>query len=358
MSLALLGFSFFSEISYQRLLRLQNKYKDLLIAWQELSAGDLRMLGVLPKSIEEIILTKKKINLNEYHEKLLQENIQCIDIFSLEYPALLKEIYDPPIVLYKKGELSLQGCEGLAVVGTRHPTSYGVTVTKQLIPELQGFTIVSGLAAGIDTVAHRAALDHGLPTIAVMGTGLDTVYPYENKKLFEQIVTEGAVLSEYPLGSKPMKWHFPRRNRIITGLSRTVVVVEGSVTSGAILSGKIALDQDRNVYAVPGNISSEKSTGTNWLIGQGAAPVCSIEQFSREIRLGQQLQFPIQAPVIELTDLEEKIMACLPLNQAVDTDMVIEQSGCSFTDVVQGLLSLELKRAVTQLPGKRIVRVG
>jgi len=282
---AILGFSLFPEFNFSRLRLLGRKYKQNFdLAWQELCAKDLAELGIKTGSIAEIIAAKQKVNIKIYLEKLAELKINFIDIFSADYPQVLREIYDPPLVLYKKGPLALNKfC--LAVVGTRAPTDYGLKATETIVRELKpaGATIVSGLALGIDTKAHQTALQNNIPTIAVLGTGLDRIYPRENTKLFENIAETGALLSEYVPGIKPEPWNFPRRNRIITGLSRATLVMEGNFKSGALISGKIALAQDREVYALPGPIFSEKSSGPNWLLQQGAAPLLNAEQLVQEL---------------------------------------------------------------------------
>jgi DNA processing protein len=351
----LLGFSFYSDITYFRLQHLLKKYPSAVVAWEQLSLKDLIELKIAPTRALEIIEHKNKLDLEKYADTLRAKNILVIDIFSAEYPSCLKEIYNPPLLLHCLGASSLQ-CDGLALVGTRHPTSYGIKATEQLVQELavSGLTIVSGLAFGIDTVAHTTALQNNLSTIAVLGTGLDLPYPPENKKLFERIARKGLLVSEYPLNTKPMKWHFPHRNRIITGLSRAVCVMEGALTSGAMITGKLALDQNRDVYALPGQIFSAQAAGPNWLIAQGAKPIISLTDTVRELS-GKQLSFAPQQLWPDLTG-NEKIIYDLLGDIPGQLDTLIEKTQLPYTTLIQELVRMQLKGLVSELPGKRFVK--
>lgn len=351
----LLGFSFYSDITYFRLQRLLKKYPSVELAWEQFSLKDLTELKIAPTRAAEIIEHKKKVDLEKYADTLQTKNIFVIDIFSPEYPPCLKEIYNPPLLLHCLGVASLL-CDGLAIVGTRHPTTYGTKATEQFVQELAaaGLTIVSGLAFGIDTVAHTTALQKRLPTIAVLGTGLDLPYPPENKKLFERIANEGLLVSEYPLNTKPMKWHFPHRNRIITGLSRAVCVMEGALTSGAMITGKLALDQNRDVYALPGQIFSPQAAGPNWLISQGAKPIISIPDTARELS-GKQLSFAPQQLWPDLTG-NEKIIYEMLGDIPGQLDSLIEKTQLPYALLMQELVRMQLKGLVSELPGKRFVK--
>jgi DNA processing protein len=352
---SLLGFSFYSDLTWFRLQRLIKKYSSAENAWENLLLSDLLELKIAATRAEEILAHKKKVSLEKYRERLQAKNIFVLDIFSKEYPQRLKEIYNPPLVLYGKGKAPLN-CDGLAIVGTRHPTAYGAKVTAQLVQELAGssLTIISGLAYGIDTVAHTAALQNELSTIAVLGTGLDLPYPPENKKLFERIASEGLLVSEYPLNTKPMKWHFPHRNRIITGLARAVCVIEGAQTSGAMITGKLALDQNRDVYALPGQIFATQAQGPNWLIGQGAKPLISITETVRELT-GKQLSFAPQQLWPELSGNEKTIYELLN-DTPCQLDNLLERTALPFATLMQDIVKMQLKGLVSELPGKRFVR--
>ncbi len=352
-------FSLFPEFNYRRFRLLLTKYGDAVSAWEKFSAADLRELGIRSANISELLAKRSKTKMADYEKNLAEQNIKVIEITSPEYPAILKEIYDPPLVLYKKGPLDVSKINGIAVVGTRNPSPYGIKATEQTVAGMKSLElpIVSGLALGIDAVAHFTALACGLPTVAVLGTGLDRVYPYENKKIFAEIEKTGALLSEYPPGIKPEPWNFPRRNRIITGLSRAVLVMEGSIKSGALISGKLALAQDRDVYALPGPIFSETSAGTNWLIAQGAQPLLSVEQLCDDILPGRQLDLHKKiVPENIFLSAEEKDIFKLIENNNYSLDDLLDSSQWPYAKLIQTITALELKGVIAQLPGKRYVR--
>ena len=219
--------------------------------------------------------------------------ISKIEINDPEFPRILKEIYDPPREIYIRGDIEILNKPSLAVVGTRKATDYGIRAAEGIIKNLPpGFVIVSGLALGIDTVAHRAALNKNIPTIAVLGSSIDdqSIYPRENAKLAYEIIAKGgAIISEYESPSPPQKQNFPKRNRIISGLSKAVIVIEAPEKSGALITAKCALEQNREVYALPGSIFSENSRGTNNLIKQGAHPIISLKEIIEEIEHQDQL---------------------------------------------------------------------
>ncbi|MEW6006919.1 MAG: DNA-processing protein DprA [bacterium] len=228
---------------------------------------------------------RKKIDIKK-EIKLAKENgIRIIVVEDEEYPESLKLISDPPIVLYIKGKIIPDDKLSIAIVGSRHSSSYGRNVCEMLGRELSklGFTIVSGMARGIDTIAHRACLEAKGRTIAVLGSGLLNVYPSENKPLFEKICENGAVISEFPLDTPPFKDNFPRRNRIIAGLSLGCVVVEAKERSGALITARLAMESGREVFAVPGEITKETSKGTNKLIKEGVKPVCDVLDIIEEL---------------------------------------------------------------------------
>ncbi len=255
----------------QRFNRMESYFGSLESAWQA-EAGELRDAGIAPGLVEEIDTARSSIDPDLEVDRLLRSGITPIHMRSEKYPDLLAEVDDAPPVIYVCGELLPKDLGGIAIVGTRDATSYGVEMASRISGELSsmGVTVVSGLARGIDTAAHRASLRAGGRTIGVMAGGLDAIYPASNRGLARQIVDSGCLLSEYRLGARTKREHFPRRNRIISGLSRGVVVVEAAKKSGATWTVKWALEQNREVFAVPGNATSSKSEGTNWLIQQGA----------------------------------------------------------------------------------------
>lgn len=255
----------------QRLNRIETYFGSLEDAWQA-RRGELRDAGIGPALVENIDAKRNHTDPDEEMDKLIQSGIRPIHLRSDEYPEHLAESDDAPAVIYVCGDLISQDSNAVAIVGTRNATPYGIEMASIISGELarMGVTIVSGLAIGIDTAAHRAALKAGGRTVAVLAGGLDSIYPQQNRGLARQIVESGCLISEYQLGTRSKRDHFPRRNRIISGLSRGVVVVEAAKKSGATWTVKWALEQNREVFAVPGNATSPQSEGTNWLIQQGA----------------------------------------------------------------------------------------
>ncbi len=246
---------------------------------------DLSSRGISAGVCERLLAYRKNFDVTEYYQQLLEQNISLVTIFDAEYPEDLKRIYNPPAVLYIKGNLPRDCPAGIAIVGTRRATVYGAKVAHKVAGDLaaNGICIVSGMARGIDTCAHKGALEAGGLTIAVLGCGVDVVYPPENRALAEQIQQSGAIVSEFPLGTPPDKMNFPARNRIISGLSRGVVVVEAPVKSGALITADFALEQGREVFAVPGPITSRNSEGCHHLIRDGARLLQGVEDVLEEL---------------------------------------------------------------------------
>lgn len=298
----------------------------------------------------------------EIGEKLADKTIsQGITIFTLwdkEYPQLLKKIYDPPVLLFSIGKPLNAKEDAVAIVGTRSATQYGKRVTIKLATELssKNIVIVSGLARGIDTVAHTATVQNKQRTIAVLGSGIDIIYPSENRKLFENILEKGTIVSEFPIGTKPEASNFPKRNRIISGLCHATIVVEAGNKSGAILTALNAVDQNREIFAVPGRIDDKQSLGCIRLIRNGAIPVQNGEQVIDNIknRLYHQIT-PVQQSIkLDLTNEEQKVFKHLS-NDPLHIDLLSEKSGIGVTALLGILLSLELKGAIMQISGKQFV---
>jgi len=297
-----------------------------------------------------------------------------IEISDVRYPGLLRNIPDPPPVLYVDGELEPVDVQAVAIVGSRHATLYGIRIARTLAEELSrlGFTIVSGMARGIDRVAHEGALAAGGRTLAVLGCGLDVAYPPDHTQLRAQVAEAGALLPEFPLGSPPLAAHFPRRNRILSGLSLGVVVVEAAEGSGSLITAKLAAEQGREVFAVPGPIDAPTSRGTHGLLKQGAKLTETVDDILEELL--PQLERPVikrslfPGPVAGVPEPrrssyepanfspeEEKVYAvvgCEP--QSIDE--LSERAALASSRVVCALLSLELKDAVRQAPGQRYHR--
>ena len=276
-----------------------------------------------------------------------------------DYPLLLKKIYDAPVLLYIKGEPLKEKEDCVAIVGTRRFTPYGKSATQTIAKDLasRNIAVVSSLARGIDTIAHKTAVQTGGRTLAVLGSGLDVIYPGENRRLAEDICPKGTLISEFPLGTQPDRGNFPRRNRIISGLSHATVVAEAGNRSGAILTALNAVDQNRDVFAVSGRINDPQSVGANRLIRNGATPVSSGAEIIREInpRLFHPLQ-PVKKSIsIKLTDQEQLILEVLR-QDPVHIDALDQSVDMDITSLLEILVKLELKNAVQQMGGKQFVR--
>jgi len=283
------------------------------------------------------------------------------------YPPLLKNIHDPPLVLYVMGNPALLDCRGIGIVGSRAATHYGRNISEHMANKLadQGFTIVSGMALGIDTAAHMGALAAAGRTIAVLGCGLDVVYPPGNHKLYKDIAASGAVVSEYPLGTQPDNFRFPARNRIISGLSLGVVVVEAANRSGSLITAHHALEQGREVFAVPGRIDSAKSAGSHTLLQQGAKLVHSIKDIVEEFSYGGNLHSldntchdkGEQQPAEQMNQDETVLFGCLDVYPRT-IDEIVRESGFSPQKTSELLLRLELKGVVESLPGNSYQKIS
>lgn len=312
---------------------------------------------IIAKRIVNENIDKKFLSNAEYQIGLLDRfNAKIITYWDEEYPYYLRKIYDPPVYLFIKGNIISKDENSIAIVGTRNPTHYGKKVTEQITRDLieHGLTIVSGLARGIDTIAHQITLQLKGRTIAVLGSGLDYIYPSENKKLFNSIPENGCIVTEYLFGTKPDAMNFPRRNRIISGLSLGTVIIETDVTGGAMLTAKYALDQNREVFAVPGNVDVKQSRGTNYLIQTGQAKLVTnakdiLEEFGeRFIKEERQVK---ELDRSTLNIFENKIYDVLN-SEPIHIDLISEKTELSTSECLVHLLSLEFKGLVKSLPGK------
>jgi len=330
-------------------------------AWEASAEALRRVPGVAEDVVAGLVRRRAEIDLDRELKKLGLMGVSFVCCGDPGYPESLRAIFDPPPALFVRGELVAQDAFAVAVVGTRRPSYYGVAVAEKIGRDLAvaGVTVVSGMARGIDTAAHRGALKAGGRTVAVLGCGPDVVYPRENRKLMEQIMATGAVVSEFPPGTTPDAWHFPVRNRVISGLAKGVVVVEAAEKSGALITADFALEQGREVMAVPGNVTSPSSKGSHWLIKQGAALVESAEDVLDE--LGIEEIFPVREAsvrgTVKLSNEEEVVYRMLSL-EPVSMDFLIQQSGISPQEVAAALMFLEVKGMVKQLPGKFYVVAG
>ncbi len=306
-------------------------------------------------------LVKNEEQFTKEVEKIRMNGFKIITYFDSDYPKILKNIYSPPIVLYVWGELQTQDAYSLAVVGTRQPSLYGKKIAEKITAELatNNITIVSGLARGIDSISHRTALKNNGRTIAVIGSGLDKIYPSENNALAKEISENGAVISEFPLGTKPDKQNFPRRNRIISGLSLGTVIIETKLNGGAMQTAAYALDQNREVFAIPGNLESPQSEGTNILIQKGEAKLVKNADdifVELDLKLKPIIGKNIPKPEIELNMFEQKLLDTLT-NDPIQIDKLANKINCSTSECLVNLLSLEFKGLVKQLPGKQFVKM-
>jgi DNA processing protein len=333
------------------------------------SRAALESVGLKDDLIDQMQAGEPRRLAEEELKKLETMKAEVLVLEDARYPALLKEIHDPPLVLYGMGDLDhVFQQPTLAMVGTRQPSTYGTNAATQLARDLatRGVVIVSGFARGIDSAAHRGALEAGGKTIAVLGTGLDVEYPWENRKLIETIRENGALVTEFTLGTPPVPHNFPFRNRIISGLSLGVMVVEAQPNSGSLITARLALEQNRELFAVPGNITSSKSFGPNYLIKEGAKLVQTwrdvVEEFPYDIRrkilveeTASETGAPDQ-PTLVLSDAEAKVVELLATDAPVHMDQLLMSSGLASSELMRVLLDLEIKDVIKQLPGKNFVK--
>jgi DNA processing protein len=338
------------------------------------SLTELEAAGLPAVSAQSIALGKSYSSAEEEFMKAREVGAEIIPFEDERYPARLKEIYDPPLALYVRGDATLLSQPGLGVVGTRHPTPYGIGMAERLSNDLasRGLVIVSGMARGVDTHAHRGALNGKGKTVAIWGTGIDVPYPRENKRVAEAIVAEGgALVSEFPIGTFAAPQNFPIRNRIISGLSLGVLVVEAGEYSGTRITARCALEQGRDIFAVPGNVTNRNSWGPNTLIKQGAKLTATWEDVWEELPTDIKLQLeanwrvessqPAEASLFadsQLSPHEKRIYALLKPDEATQLDEIIEklEQEVSSSEIFSALFELEMAGKIKQLPGKNYVR--
>lgn len=347
-----LGFSLLEGIGPKRFALLRDYFGSAKKAWQA-PKPEFLALGLGPKLSERLVKARKKFNLNSVNLRLRENKVQPLFLDQKNYPENLKKIEGPPFVLYVKGEIDPEDNLALAVVGSRLMTGYGGQVTARLVTDLVGvgLTIVSGLARGVDTMAHRTALKAGGRTIGVLACGLDRCYPPENHWLVKEIVKgHGAVVSEYPLGVAPSARNFPARNRLIAGLSLGALVVEGSRKSGTLITARHAAEQGREVFAVPGPVTSRFSAGPAWLIKTGAKLVFDTHDILEELGIeGQGSQAGTKIPRSE--SAEEEILLSLLKDETKHIDELVRTSGLNTGKVASLLTLMEIKGKVKNLGG-------
>jgi DNA processing protein len=348
------------------------------------STSELEGAGLSPAQARNISSGCSFDDAVDQQQKLLNFGAQIVTIHDSRYPQQLREIFDPPVLLFAIGNIQLLGTHSIAVVGTRRPTPYGIAAAERLSADLSraGLTILSGMAQGIDTAAHQAALKEDGPTVAVLGCGLDVLYPASNRKLCTLIQEKGLLLSEFPMGAPAFPQNFPIRNRIVSGLSAGVLIVEGAQHSGSAITARLAMDQGREVFAIPGNITSKMSWGPNLLIKDGGAKlvqewtdvtnelpaavrrdlVKNAQQRSLDLASGlgsdhslRPAQITAEAP---LQALGRKLLNMLQVDTPQQLDSIVESfEGVSSSELISALFDLEMSGLVRQLPGKHFVKV-
>lgn len=323
------------------------------------SENDLKSVPRLPRKIIQDLLAKRnRLDPEKEFYRLKEKGIQAVWINEPAYPSNLRHIYDPPRIIYVRGNVSVLNLPMFAVVGARRASHYGLSVARTVSRDLAkaGLCIVSGMARGIDTAAHRGALSADRPTVAVLGCGVDVVYPRENKKVMEEIIDKGAVISEFPPGTAPVASNFPVRNRIISGLSRGILVVEAAEKSGSLITADLALEQGRDVFAVPGQVTNGLNRGAHRLIKQGAKLVEEASDILEEP--GYEDFLPVtgsKAKDPDLTCNAKKIYNMIS-DEPISSEMLIINSGLAPSEVLAALLEMEIRGLVCQLTGQRYVR--
>ncbi|MFC1947550.1 DNA-processing protein DprA [Chloroflexota bacterium] len=343
------GFSLISGIGRVKFGLLENYFKSMEDAWKATSS-ELKQAGLDSGSVTSIVEKRESISLDSEMEKLERLGVHVFTYKDDGYPSRLREIYDYPPVIYVRGEIIPEDEWCLSVVGTRGATVYGRQVAEEITADLarNRITIISGLARGIDSIAHRSALEAGGRTIAIFACGLDTVYPAENADLARRIIQNGAIISEYPPGTKPRPDYFPRRNRIMSGMSLGVLVIEAGESSGAIITANIALEQNREVFAVPGSILSTASKGTNHLIQEGAKLVRDYTDILEELNLTAVARQIEMKELLPESDTEAILIQQLSA-EPVHIDEVCRSSGLPVSTVSSTLAMMELKGMVKQV---------
>lgn len=340
-----------------RMRQLLDFFGSAEIAWHAPTEG-LISAGLPNKVVESFSLMRDKVDLERVMTTLLSKEITVLTLEDIDYPRRLKEINQPPPVLYVKGSINIEDEWAVAVVGTRRVTPYGRQVAHELALFLShnGITVVSGLARGVDAIAHQTAVKAGGRTIAVLGSGVDVIYPPEHARLAGEISKQGALISDYALGTKPDGINFPPRNRIISGLSLATIVVEAGETSGALITAEFAVEQGKEVFAVPGSILTPQSTGTNRLIEQGARPLLKMEEILEVLNLEKIPEKQYSRKQFPLDPTEVKLLSTLS-QEPTHVDEVSRLAGMPISEVSAMLTMLELKGIVSQVGGMNYVAI-
>ena len=344
------------------------------------SASELETAGLSPAQARNVASGCSFEDAADQQEKMKRAGARLISIHDPEYPEQLREIFDPPLVLFTIGRTELLHAHGIAIVGTRRPSPYGVAATERLSADLAkaGLTIISGMARGVDTAAHRAALASDGDTVAVFGCGVDVLYPADNRKLYETIAARGLLISEFSMGAPAYPQNFPIRNRIVSGVSLGVLIIEGAQHSGSAITAKLAMSQGREVFAVPGNITSKMSWGPNLLIKDGAKLVQEWTDVTNELPAAVRRDLVARAqqrvtaegggenslspasdhPEEPLKALGRKLLSFLQVDVPQQLETLVETfEGVSSSELIGALFDLEMSGLVRQLPGKNFVKV-
>ena len=352
-----IGFNMVRGIGAVRFQQIRAYFGDLSLAW-EAPGSAFRNAGLPGKVVENLQKMRESMDLDQVYEAILAQDISVLTLFDEDYPRLLREIDQSPPVLYVRGALIPADEFAVAMVGTRRVSPYGQQITRDTSLYLagNGLTIVSGLARGVDGLAHQHALKAGGRTIAVLGSGVDVIYPPEHRKLAEAILENGAIVSDYPLGTQPEGINFPPRNRIISGLSLATIVVEAGERSGALITADFALEQGREVFAVPGNVLSPASRGTNRLIQKGAYAMISPQDVLDVLDLSQVEAIKTARQVLPADATEVKILKVIGF-EPLHVDEVCNQCGLPVEKVSAALTMMELKGMVQHVGGMRYAAV-
>ncbi|MFA7406543.1 MAG: DNA-processing protein DprA [Anaerolineaceae bacterium] len=352
-----IGFNQVKGIGSVRFKQIQAHFGDLSTAWHA-PIEIFREIGLPDKVVTNIFELRRSLDLDRYYEQVLQGDAHVLTLLDQDYPRLLKEIDQAPPVIYVRGSLLPEDEFAVAMVGTRRVTAYGQQVTRDTSTYLagHGLTIVSGLARGVDALAHQHALQAGGRTIAVLGCGVDVIYPPEHRQLVEAIVENGALISDYPQGTQPEGSNFPPRNRVISGLSLATIVVEAGERSGALITADFAVEQGRDVFAVPGNVFSPASRGTNRLIQKGAYVLVSPQDVLDLLDLSQVEDYKDARQVLPADTTEAKILQVMDY-EPIHIDELCNKTGLPVENVSASLTMMELKGMVQHVGGMRYVAI-
>ena len=351
------GFNLIKGIGAVRMQGLVAHFGDMESAWKAPPA-ELAEAGLGLKLIERVVQARQGVDLDQVWEKIDKQEIKILTWQDETYPQRLKEIDQPPPVLYVRGEYLLDDLFAVAIVGTRRVTPYGRQITEELSSYLaaNSMTVISGLARGVDAVAHQSTLKAGGRTIAVLGSGVDKIYPPEHRALAEQMIERGAIISDYAPGTPPDASNFPPRNRIISGLSLAVVVVEAGETSGALITAEFAAEQGREVFAIPGSILAPQSKGTNKLIQNGALPLLSVSDLMQALDITRVGEHKAARKIMPSDAIEARLYSVLS-SEPLHVDEIRNQSELPIEKVSAALALMELKGMVRQVGGMNYVAV-